>query len=95
MLDEDSSDIEDYILRSGAAPSLRLMRPRFPRWRRFLLENGVERVSLHDAVSSNLMVLLIKGRAPKEFQDQDALHNIRNMLARQGAPAFRERGWKI
>ena len=93
--DDDYSDIEEYILRSGAAPSIEFMRPHFPRWRRHLRENGVERVSRHDALSSNLMVLLIKGTAPKEFQDQHALHNIRNILSRQGAPTFRKRGWKV
>lgn len=93
--DDDCSDIEEYILRSGAAPPTEFMRPHFPRWRSHLRENGVKRVSRHDALSSNLMVLLIKNTTPKEFQDQHALHNIRNTLCRQGAPTFRKRGWKM
>jgi hypothetical protein len=92
--DDDYSDIELHILRSAAAPAIELMRPRFPRWRRWLSENGVERVSVRDPKSSNLMTLLIKSTAPKPDQDQKAMHNIRNILSRQGAPTFHKRGWK-
>lgn len=92
--DGDYSDIEAWILRSGAGPSVDLMRSDFPRWRRLLLENGVERVSLYNAKSSNLMTLLVMGTAPKSHQDQRAMHNIRNILSRQGAPTFHKRGWK-
>jgi hypothetical protein len=51
---DDLRDIEDYVLCSGAAPSLlRLLRPCFPRWRRQLLANGVLRVSMSDTLASS------------------------------------------
>jgi hypothetical protein len=84
--DDDYSDIELCVLRSGAGPAIHALRPMFPRWRHHLLANGVERVSKYDAKASNIMTLLIVG--------QKGGHNLRNILSRQGAPTFQARGWK-
>ena len=89
---EDYSDIEQYILHSAAAPSIAVLRPRFPRWRRRLLANGIERVSISDALASNIMVLLIRDALAKP--DRAGTHEHRNLLWKQGAPMLGERGWK-
>ena len=61
--------------------SLEHVRPDFPRGRRHVLENGVERVSMYDGKACNLMVLVVKGTAPRATQDQKGLHNVRNIRA--------------
>jgi hypothetical protein len=94
VIEDEYRDIEEWILRSGAGPAIGVLRRHFPRWRRFLLAEGVDRVSRGDAKANNLMVLLINGTALRGYQDQRALHNIRNILSRQGAPTFSKRGWK-
>jgi hypothetical protein len=89
---DDYRDIEQYILHSGAAPSIAILRPRFPQWRRRLLANGIERVSIFDALASNIMVLLVRDAVAKP--DRAGTHDHRNLLWRQGAPMLRKRGWK-
>jgi hypothetical protein len=91
---ENYIDIEAYIRQSGAAPSLGLMRPLFPRWRRQLRENGVERVSVYDTLSSNLMTGFIWDAASPSVQDRKAMHDHRNLQWAVGTPMLRERGWK-
>lgn len=90
----DFNDIEDYILQSSAAPSIDLIRPHFPRWRRQLLENGIERVSVSDTAASDLMILFIQNAMPKPDQNGAAVHDHRNLLNKVGVPMLRKRGWK-
>jgi hypothetical protein len=90
---QEYSDIEACILTSGAAPSIGLMRPLFPRWRHQLLENGVDKVSMYDTLSSNLMIGFIWD-ASKSEHDPKAMHEHRNLTWAVGAPMLRERGWK-
>ena len=95
MSHQDYGDIEDYVLRwSAAGPSIDLLRPYFPRWRRQLLASGVERVSVFDTLASDLMIAFIQNAAPKSAQDPAAMHDHRNLLYEVGAPMLRERGWK-
>ncbi len=95
-LDPEYNDIENYILQwTPAGTSIELMRPHFPSWRRRLRESGVEKVSVNDAVASNLMVHFIREAAPRSVQDRHAMHEHRNLLWAQGVPMFRGRGWKI
>jgi hypothetical protein len=95
VLVDDYSDIEEYMLRSGYVwISVEQLRPRFPRWRRFLLENGVERVSRYDAKANNLMVSVLRGARPRSQRDEEYEHNLRNVMWSQGVPTFRIRGWK-
>ena len=93
---DDYSDIEDYILRwTAAGPSIGALRPHFPKWRRQLLANGVERVSVFDARASNLMIAFIHNATPKSAQNRTTMHEHRNLLYAQGVPMLRGRGWKI
>ena len=94
MKDEDYSDIEKYVLNSGAAPSVDLLRLYFPRWRRQLIENGVERVSILDPLASNLVSGFIHDAMPKAEQDRSAMHEHRNVLWAQGTRMLHDRGWK-
>jgi hypothetical protein len=89
---DDYRDIEQYILHSGAAPSIAILRQRFPQWRRQFLASGIRRVSISDALASNIMVLLIRDAVAKP--DRAATHEHRNLLSRQGAEMLRERGWR-
>ena len=92
---DDFCDFEQYMLHSGYTwSSIEQLRPHFPRWRRFLREQGVDRVLKSDATASNLMISVLEDAAPGGRRDQGVLHNIRNILSRQGAPAFSKRGWK-
>jgi hypothetical protein len=92
---EDYSDIEDFILRwTAAGTSIHLMRPFIPRWRRQLLENGVERVSVFNTLASDLMIASIQNATPGQCQDKKAMHEHRNLLYAVGAPMLRGRGWK-
>ena len=93
MDNDDFRDLEDYVLRSGAAPSLGLLRPYFPRWRRQLLANGVVRAS-RDTLASDLMIGFIWDAMPTSAQNRSAMHDHRNLLCRLGAPMLRQRGWK-
>ena len=96
MTADDYLDIEEYILRwSAAGPSIGHLRPLFPRWREQLLANGVERVSVFDAVASNLMIAFTQNATPKAHQNRAAMHDHRNLLYAQGVPMLRGRGWKV
>lgn len=96
MSADDYRDIEDYILRwTAAGPSIGHLRPLFPRWRLQLLANGIERVSVFDAVASNLMIAFIQNATPKAHQNRASMHDHRNLLYTQGVPMLRGRGWKL
>ena len=92
---DDYKDIEAYLYRSGLiGQSVANMRPFFPRWRRQLLKNGIDRISLHDARANNLMTLFVNEAMPLEHQDKEKMHNLRNIIYAQDIPIMRDRGWK-
>ena len=92
---DDYKDIEAWLYWSGLiGPSVVDMRPSFPRWRRRLLKNGINRISLHDARANNLMTLLVNEAMPPEHQDKEKMHHLRNIIYAQDIPMMRDRGWK-
>lgn len=76
---DDFADLESYILHTPAAPSLDAMRPLFPRWRRYLRSQGVERVTLLDTNASNIMIQLIMEAIPERNGAKE--HMQRNLIA--------------
>jgi hypothetical protein len=94
-MNDDYSDIEVFILQwTAAGPSIELLCPHFGRWRHQLLENGIEKVSVYDALAGNLMVAFIRDAMPRTLHNRQAMHDHRNLLYVQGAPMLRKRGWK-
>ena len=94
-MSEDFSDIENFVLSPwGPATAVDKLRPLYSKCRRWLGANGVERLSVHDALGANLMTEFIRDHMPKAEWDHAASHDHRNLLWAQGAPMLRGRGWK-
>lgn len=80
MISDD--DFIDYLLRTAIVwPSIEELRRDFPRWRRFLTEQGVESLSpVHaddPATTNNLMSLLINQTS--SISDSATKHRLRDM----------------
>ena len=89
----DYSDID--VFNFGAwGPAQPSLVPLYPKLRRYLVANGVERLTVGDAVAANLAVEFICSHKPQGVRDDGETHELRNILGRQGAPTFRDRGWK-
>ena len=70
------------------------MQPFYPRWRRRLLKNGIDRISPHDARAHNLMTSFVNEAMSPEHQDKEKMHHLRNIIYAQDIPIMRDRGWK-
>jgi hypothetical protein len=105
---DDFKDMEEAILHSPASPSLDLLRPEFPAWRKQMVESGFPRVprpmsssGVQDDLATNMFLLLVKDAAlePELKRQRRAdvadKHNLRNILSYMRVPMFRNRErWK-
>ena len=94
-VDDDYSDIEDFMHSAWGVPTaVNELRPLYPKLRRLLRANGVENLSVFDALAANLVTEFIRDHKPDCERDRAASHDHRNLLSAQGAATFRTRGWK-
>jgi hypothetical protein len=78
----DVESVESYAVFSGlAAQSVEALRPKFPRWARYLRDHGVTRIPkwplTADAHACNLLNLLIR-QGSKE-RNASIEHDLRNL----------------